>query len=282
MNTPAILAIIAIVSLIIGIISVIAGFGGGVFLVPFIVVLFDYEFTIVVGSTLFAVIIYAIVGVFGAWRRKEIDFKLSIIFAIPASVGALLGSLISHRAPELVLMIIVCVIAAFLSYRMIKHSFRDEFAINDVKKIRFAERLGAMKPNLTIHHEKYSYKVSIPVLTILGLIIGLLTGLVGMSGGWLQTPMLILGFGLPPLIASGTSLLIILIKTAVGGVTHVIEGHIDWHLFLSLALSLPIGAGIGNWLKGKIKSKQISLITGILLLIVALFLVIYYTVIPFI
>ncbi|MCG3221476.1 MAG: sulfite exporter TauE/SafE family protein [Candidatus Heimdallarchaeota archaeon] len=276
MSTPTILAIIAIVAFLVGIVSVIAGFGGGVFLVPFIFVLFDYEFNIIVGSTLLAVIVFSIVGVLGAWRRKEIDYKLAIIFAIPASIGALVGSLVSDRVPELALMIIVCVIAALLSYRMIKHALKDEFALKVSKGKTLSERITNFKPTFIIHHKNYSFKVSIPTIIISGLVIGLLTGLVGMSGGWLQTPLLILGFGLPPLIASGTSLLIILIKTTVGGVTHVIEGHIDWFLFLSLAISLPLGAGIGTWLKGKIKGKQISLLTGILLLIIALFLVIYY------
>ena len=87
MSTPTILAIIAIVALVVGIVSVIAGFGGGVFLVPFIFALFDYEFTIIVGSTLLAVIAFSIVGVLGAWRRKEIDYKLAIIFAIPSSIA---------------------------------------------------------------------------------------------------------------------------------------------------------------------------------------------------
>lgn len=276
MSTPTILAIIAIVAFMVGIIGVIAGFGGGVFLVPFIFVLFDYEFNIIVGSTLLAVIVFSIVGVLGAWRRKEIDYKLAIIFAIPASIGVLIGSLVSDRVPELALMIIVCVIAALLSYKMIKHALKDEFALKVSKGRTLSERITNLKPIFIIHHKNYSFKVSIPIIVIGGSAIGLLTGLVGMSGGWLQTPLLILGFGLPPLIASGTSLLIILIKTTVGGVTHVLEGHIDWFLFLSLAISLTLGAGIGTWLKGKFKGKQISLLTGILLLIIALFLAIYY------
>lgn len=280
MSTPTVLAIIAIVAFVVGIVSVIAGFGGGVFLVPFIFVAFDYEFSVIVGSTLLAVIVFSIVGVIGAWRRKEIDYKIALIFAIPASIGAVVGALVSDRVPELALMIVVCVIAAILSFTMIKYALKDEFALKDSKERTLAERLANLKPNFTIYHKNYSFRVSIPVIAISGLVIGLLTGLVGMSGGWLQTPLLILGFGLPPLIASGTSLLIILIKTTVGGVTHLIEGHIDWFLFLSLAIALPLGAGIGIWLKGKLKGKQISLLTGILLLIIALFLVIYY-VIPF-
>lgn len=276
MSTPTILAIIAIVALVVGIVSVIAGFGGGVFLIPFIFVVFDYEFNIIVGSTLLAVIVFSIVGVIGAWRRKEIDYKLALIFAIPASIGTVVGALVSDRVPEFALMIVVCIIAAILSFTMIKHALKDEFALKDPKKKTLSERIANLKPNFTIYHENYSFRVSIPVIAISGLVTGLLTGLVGIGGGWLQTPLLILGFGLPPLIASGTSLLIILIKATVGGVTHIIEGHIDWFLFLSLAIALLLGAGIGTRLKGKLKGKQVSLLTGILLLIIALFLVIYY------
>ena len=276
MNTPALLAIIAVISLIVGIISVIAGFGGGVFLVPFIFVISDYDFGVIVGTTLFAVIFYSIVGILGAWRRKEIDYKLAIMFVIPASIGAIIGAIFSDRIPELVLMIIVCLIAALLSYRMIRISLRNEFVVKDETSKSLAHRISKLKPTIAIFYENYSYKVSIPVITISGLITGLLTGLAGMSGGWLHTPLLILGFGLPPLIASGTSLLIILIKSTIGGVTHIMKSNIDWFLFLSLSISLTLGAGIGTYLKGKIKGRQISLLIGILLLIVAIFLAIYY------
>lgn len=276
MSTPTLLAIIAIVAFIVGIVSVIAGFGGGVFLVPFIFVITEYEFSSIVGTTLFAVIIYSIVGILGARWRKEIDYKLAVIFAIPTSIGALIGAFFSDRIPEIVLMIIVCLIAALLSYRMIRISLKHDFIVKDEKGKSLAHRISSFKPTFTIFYENYSYKVSVPVITISGLIIGLLTGITGMSGGWLQAPLFILGFGLPPLIASGTSLLIILIKSTVGGVTHIIRGNIDWFLFLSLSISLPLGAGIGTYLKGKIKGRQISLLTGILLLIVAVFLVIYY------
>lgn len=280
MGTAAELAIIAIVALVVGIVSVIAGFGGGVFLVPFIFTIFDYEFVIIVGSTLLAVIVFSIVGVLGARRRKEIDYKLAIIFAIPSSIGALVGAVVSDRVPELILMIVMCLIAALLSYRMIRYAMREEIEIEKEKKASLLERIATIKPNVTIRQESYSYKVSIPILILAGLFSGLLTGLVGLSGGWLHTPLLILGFGFPPLMASGTSLLIILIKALVGGGTHIIENHIDWYLFLSLALSLPLGAGIGTWLKRKMKRKQVSLFVGVSLLLVVIFILFSYFLSP--
>ncbi|MCG3225825.1 MAG: sulfite exporter TauE/SafE family protein [Candidatus Heimdallarchaeota archaeon] len=276
MSTPTILAIIAIVALVVGIVSVIAGFGGGVFLVPFIFVLFDYEFSIIVGSTLLAVIVFSIVGVLGAWRRKEIDYKLAIIFAIPASIGALIGALFSDRVPELALLIVICVIAALLSYRMIKHALTDEIRIEEEKKPSLMKIIASLKPNITLKQENFTYKVSIPVIALVGLLSGVLTGLIGLSGGWVHTPLLILGFGIPPLMAAGTSLLIVLIKAMVGGVTHIVEGHIDRFLFLTLALSLPVGAGIGTWLKRKLKGKQVSLIVGISLILVLIFILVSF------
>lgn len=88
--SPTTLFLISIIALVVGILSVIAGLGGGVFIVPILTVLFKYEMPIVVGTTLASTTFISLVGVIGARKRKEIDFKFAFAFLIPATISTFL------------------------------------------------------------------------------------------------------------------------------------------------------------------------------------------------
>ena len=85
---------------------------------------------------------------------------------------------------------------------------------------------------------------------------------------------MILAFGLHPILASGTSLFIIVIKAFVGGIAYISLGYIDWIISATLAVLMSFGAMIGNFLKGKMKGNQVSLLIGITLLAISIFIVI--------
>jgi len=78
------------------------------------------------------------------------------------------------------------------------------------------------------------------LFTIAGLAVGLLVGMTGVGGGALMTPLLVLGFNIPPIIAVGTDLLFAAATKTVGTLTHGWQGTVQWRLVALLALgSLP-------------------------------------------
>ena len=73
-----------------------------------------------------------------------------------------------------------------------------------------------------------------------GLMVGILVGMTGVGGGALMTPLLILGFNVPPIIAIGTDLLFAAATKTVGTITHGWQGTVQWRMVALLALgSLP-------------------------------------------
>jgi uncharacterized protein len=75
---------------------------------------------------------------------------------------------------------------------------------------------------------------------IAGLIVGLVVGLTGIGGGALMTPLLVLGFGVPPVIAVGTDLLYAAITKTAGVWVHGRRGTVTWRIVVLMALgSLP-------------------------------------------
>src|SRR6185503_12027769 len=80
-----------------------------------------------------------------------------------------------------------------------------------------------------------------------GFAVGAIVGLTGVGGGSLMTPLLVVGFGVPPVSAVGTDLLYAGITKAGGSVGHALGGHVDWRVTGLLAAgSVPATvAGIG-------------------------------------
>ncbi|MHA1218455.1 MAG: sulfite exporter TauE/SafE family protein [Candidatus Heimdallarchaeaceae archaeon] len=272
------LVLIGLLALGVAILGNIGGFGGGVILVPSLILIFSIDTKTAVGTVLAALCLPALVGTIGAARRKEVDFKFGILFAIPSAAGTIAGVFSVHFLTDQAILIIMGVLAFTLSLLMLYHSIKNRKKTtkeNDknesLGKNSFWQKMAKMKPLLKIKNGEKSYDISVPLIFFSGVFFGLLSGLLGISGGWIQTPFMILAFGLPPLLASGTSLFIIVIKALVGGITHMSLGNIDWRLLALLTVTMFFGAMIGNFLKGKMKGKQVSWIIGITLLTITIF-----------
>jgi len=275
------LVLMGFLALAVAIVGNIAGFGGGIFLVPSLILLFHVEGSIAVASVLISMIIPVMIGSFGAWRRNEVDFKIGLVFGIPSAIGALLGALSLAQIPDLVIVVFISLVALIFGIRMIvistRKEERKEGEEEEISKgMRIWNKINSLKPIVHIRRNGRIIDISLPVALVIGLALGMLAGLFGVSGGWIQVPIFIIFFGLDPLLASGTSLFIIVIKASAGAITYVASGTIaiDWWIVLVLTVGMSIGVIIGNWLKGKIKGKYISLIVGIVLLLIALFTVV--------
>lgn len=108
-----------------------------------------------------------------------------------------------------------------------------------------------------------------------GFVVGALVGMTGVGGGALMTPLLVLGFGVSPVVAVGTDLWFAAITKTVGGLMHNQRGGVDWQVFRRLCLgSLPMATLALAWLylTDSDKLRQGGLLTalGIVLLLTAL------------
>ena len=77
------------------------------------------------------------------------------------------------------------------------------------------------------------------------LFIGVLTGLFGIGGGALMTPLMLIVFRFPPHVAVGTSMMMIFFSSVMSSVGHIVQGHVAWGYSIALIISSIIGAQIG-------------------------------------
>jgi len=106
-----------------------------------------------------------------------------------------------------------------------------------------------------------------------GLIVGVLTGLVGAGGGFLIIPALVLVTGLDMKTAIGTSLTIIAFKSLLGFTGDLGHHVMDWTLLSLVTLVAIVGMVIGTFVSKKIDSKRLQKAFGWFVLIMGLFIV---------
>ncbi len=103
-----------------------------------------------------------------------------------------------------------------------------------------------------------------------GLVIGSLSGLVGIGGGILLMPLLLYVFRTDIHTAAGTSLAIVIPTAIAGGVVHLTKGNINWHLTLIIAAGAVLGSIAGAWLGNRLPAATLQRAFAVLL-VLALF-----------
>jgi hypothetical protein len=105
--------------------------------------------------------------------------------------------------------------------------------------------------------------------SIFGFVIGMLTGIVGLGGGYALVPGLIYLFGAPVYITMGTSLATMIPLAVVGGAIKMAQGHVAIGAGLLLAIGTVVGAQVGTAMIKKFKSNTLKLVFGLYFLYVS-------------
>lgn len=258
-------------SILIGISLGMIGSGGSILTVPVLVYLMNISPLLATTSSLFIVGTTSLVGGLRAYSKNLVDFKAVTEFGIPSIVTIfitrhyILPALpktiltIGNQAisKDVFLMIVFAILMLAASLTMILSS-RSETQIDDTAK-------------------EHPHK-ALPLL-LLGLFIGVITGLLGAGGGFLIIPSLVLFLNLPMRTAVGTSLLIIAINSLLGFLFSLKQFEYDWKILLIFTGLAIIGIFIGSKLAEKISGTSLRkgfgwfvLVMGVYIIIKELFL----------
>lgn len=251
-------------ALIIGIILGLVGGGGSILAVPIFVYLLHINPITATAYSLFVVGFSSLVGTLKNIKSKLVDFKTAIIFAIPAFIAVYLTrKFVVPEIPEeiftisgflvtknIAIMVFFALIMLLSSFSMIKSKIVD-CEIENTKIV-------------------YNY----PLIIIEGLVVGLVTGLVGAGGGFLIIPALVILVKLPMKRAVATSLLIVAIKSLIGFIGDVENLEIDWKFLLTFTAFSVIGMFIGIFLNKFIKGDKLKKGFGWFILLMAIYILI--------
>ncbi|MFT6946262.1 MAG: putative membrane protein YfcA [Vicingaceae bacterium] len=121
------------------------------------------------------------------------------------------------------------------------------------------------------NHSETSHKFNYLLITVEGLGVGLVTGIVGAGGGFLIIPALVLLAKLPMKKAVATSLLIIAVKSLIGFVGDVQNLEIDWGFLLSFTMLSIVGIFIGIYLNRFVEGKRLKKLFGWFVIVMAIY-----------
>lgn len=258
--TSSTVTTLLVIGFLAGVLGGLIGTGGCAIMLPALHFWLGYPMPIAVGTTLFAVIFTATSGGCGHLVRRNLDKRATLWLGGFGVVGVLLGSaafvFLSGNAALLSLILGL----AFLlpSIRMIW-----EGAISAKKHMEGNTIAGSPKK-----------------LGTFGFIIGILTGIVGLGGGYALVPGLIYLFGAPVYITMGTSLAVMIPLALVGGIIKLTQGFVALGAGLLLAGGTIVGAQIGAAVIKKFSTNTLKLIFGAYFLYVsAKFIAAYFGVI---
>jgi len=231
------------------------GGGGSILTLPVLVYFLGIDPTKATAYSLFIVGISALIATQRFYKKNLIDFKVGLFFALPS----LLGVYIIRKwglplIPDPFFNISNFVVS------------KDLFLLLFFALIM----LGAGFSMLFAKRNVSSQKKKINYLLILfdGLVVGLLTGLVGAGGGFLIVPALVLFAGLEIKKAIGTSLMIISVKSLLG-FTGDLSSDIDWNLLLLFTSISCLGIFFGIYISKFINSKKIKTYFGVFVILLA-------------
>lgn len=254
----------------IGTLGTLIGAGGGFILVPVLILLYPtMKPESLTAVSLAIVMVNAWVGTWAYYRKRRIDFKAGIIFAISTIPGSILGVFLTTVIPrgqfDILFGIVLTVLALFLF-------------IGGGKKEKKDKTLRAIQPNFTFQqitdkngvHYEYAYKIKTGI--ILSLLIGFFSPLFGIGGGIIHVPAMTELLHFPVHIATATSQFVLGIMAMVSVIVHYFQGGYDNSENLTLIFTLGLGvipgallgARISNVVKGKIIIRILSISLGII------------------
>ncbi len=269
MHLTLLTAFIILICIVISLFGNLAGFGGGVFVVPILVAFFNYPFSNAVGATVFSLVIASLISTYFNKREGNIDFKTGIILEIPTMIGAVLGSVLLDYVPLVPVEIVFAVLLFLLSYSFFKPKKENYDSLE--KETGSLKRLNALPPVIHKYNKELNvhYTIGLWLATFFGLLSGTLAGLFGVGGGFMKTPIMIKVFKIPVKIATSTAMFMIIITSITSGISHYTQGHIIFGYTWPVVAGFIIGSLLGGFVNKKLANNKNEYIIGIALLLVA-------------
>ncbi|MEO1802912.1 MAG: sulfite exporter TauE/SafE family protein [Cyanobacteria bacterium J06629_2] len=248
-----------LLALLIGLSLGLIGGGGSILAVPILVYVLGLDAKTAIAMSLAIVGIVSLIGVIPHSQQGNVNLKTALSFTPPAMLGAFLGARLAAlpfvtATIQLISFALMMLVASYFMIRKPKESLSGHVELSISKK----------------HQPNY------PLLAIVleGLGVGVLTGFVGVGGGFAIIPALVLLGGIPMKEAIGTSLLIVTFKSATGFIGYLNQVAIDWNLMFTFTTVAILGVIWGAYFSGKIHGAKLQQAFGYFLIAIATFILI--------
>lgn len=244
------------------------GGGGSILAVPVLVHLLDQSPAQATTGSLVVVAITSAAGAVAAHRAGSVLLARGAVFGLVATGGAVGGAIAAGQVPEDVLLaafaVLMLVVGGMLAWRQLRHG-RGQTP-------RHNARPALDDPILTFSPTFACQCPQAVKVLVTATVVGALTGFLGVGGGFLAVPALLLALGLPLERAAGTSLVVIAITSTVALAVRAGNGpEPDWGLVSVLTAVSVLGALVGARLALRVQLARLDAAFTALVLAVAVY-----------
>ncbi|EID52897.1 sulfite exporter TauE/SafE family protein [Saccharomonospora xinjiangensis] len=239
--------IVLVLAVAVGLSLGLLGGGGSILTVPLLTYVAGMPAKEAIAASLFVVGTTSLISAITHARKGNVRWRTGLVFGAAGMAGAFVGGLAGGYIPDTVLMIAFALMMVATATAMIRG-----------KKKATGENSG--------HGD-------LPLKRIIldGLVVGLVTGLVGAGGGFLVVPALALLGGLPMAIAVGTSLVVIAMKSFAGLAGYLTTVALNWPLVLGVTAAAIVGSILGAMLTSRVPEAALRKGFGIFVLVMGVF-----------
>ncbi len=248
-------------SLTIGLSLGLIGAGGSILTIPVFVYILRIDPLASSVYSMFVVGTCSAVGSLKSMMNRLVDFKVTIVFGVPSVLGVLLSrKWIFPAIPQDLFSIGGFVLSKNILFMLC------------ISVLMFATAMRMLKsaPRLENKHANQD-KNQIGLLWIQGVFVGLLSGLLGIGGGFLIVPALYFWAGVPMKTAVGTTLLIIAINSLFSFFSSYPSYLIDWNLLFKFSAGSVVGILIGTRIAENISGDSLKKIFGWMVLAISVY-----------
>lgn len=246
MSVPPHLLLALALGTLIGVSLGLLGGGGSTLAVPVLVYVARVEVHAAIGMSLAVVGVTALVGSLVHARAGRVDLRAGALFGGAGMLGAPLGAQATHAVAPRVLLLLFAALMVTVGTLM----------------LRRGAPAGHARPS--------PHRAAVPAA---GFAVGLLTGFLGVGGGFMVAPALTLLAGLPIHVAVGTSLVVIAANCAAGLAGHLGRGEMPLGLTVAFSAVAAAGALAGGRLAAALDPARLRRAFAVFVILVGLLLV---------
>ena len=235
---------IIVVGVLAGFLAGLFGVGGGILIVPGLVLAAGMDQRLAHGTSLAAVLPISIASLITYAAQDNVDWPAALWLSIGAVGGAVIGTKLLHVLPHRTLGLLFAGILIVSAVRL------------------FFDTDAGGRSALTL--------ADAVILVAIGVVTGILAGLLGVGGGIVMVPAMILLFAIPPVIAKGTSAAVIIPTAVMGTWRNRAKGNTDLRAAVIIGVAGIVTAALGSIVADKMSDDLSNILFATLLVIVAI------------
>lgn len=256
----------ALAGVFVGVMSGLLGVGGGIIMVPIFRLAFGMSPLASTATSLFAIIPTSISGVVAHARAKTCVPKLGLALGVGGAVMSPLGVWLASVSPGWLVICVAAIVIGFSAFKMFKKAVKCAPMPRADASSAHSATLKPVPDQPVLSRKQYLQGACI------GLIAGLASGYVGVGGGFIMVPLMLAVLDIPMSLASGTSLIAIMILAIPGVIEQGLLGNIDYLAGIAIVVGSIPGALVGARLVRVVPERQLRFIFGGFLLVAAVML----------